>query len=84
MVPPIAVGRDENENEPNRPTLSGRLGSFWFSTGFTRKTLDYSNGTYLYPRVEQIHFSHLAQGRMSHSKSPSLYQFATINDADIL
>ena len=47
-VPPIAVGRVENQNEPKRPPLCGRLGSFWFSTRFTRKTLDYSNGTYTY------------------------------------
>ena len=44
-APPLAEGRVENQNEPKRPplvvrtqtaTTRGRLGSFWFSTRFTR------------------------------------------------
>ena len=38
-VPPIAVSRVENQNEPKRPPPFSRLGSFWFSTRFTRKKM---------------------------------------------
>ena len=36
-MPVSAEGRVENQNEPKRPPPCGRLGSFWFSTRFTRK-----------------------------------------------
>ena len=49
----ILLNRVENQNEPKRPQSGGRLGSFWFSTRFTRKTLDYSNGTYLYSQMNE-------------------------------
>ena len=32
-----AEGRVEDQNEPKRQPRFGRLGSFWFSTRFTRK-----------------------------------------------
>ena len=37
-MPPIAVGRIENQNEPKRSPPCGRLGSFWFSTRFVKKS----------------------------------------------
>ena len=64
-MPPIAEGRTENQNEPKRPPLCGRLGSFWFSTRFTRKTLDYSNGTYLYPTLTSITYRKKVGGLIS-------------------
>ena len=36
-MPVSAEGRVEHQNEPKRPPLCGRLGSFWCSTRFTRK-----------------------------------------------
>ena len=36
-MPPIAVGRVENQNEPKRSPPCGCLGSFWFSTRFARE-----------------------------------------------
>ena len=38
-MPVSAEGRVENQNEPKRPPPCGRLGSFWFSTRFTRKNV---------------------------------------------
>ena len=36
-MPAIAVGWVEHQTELKRPPLCDRLGSFWFSTRFTRK-----------------------------------------------
>ena len=68
----IAVNQIDKQNKPKRPPLCSRLGSFWFSTRFTREILDHSNGIYLYSNTFTLG-SMFSRRQTNLPKSPILF-----------